>query len=104
MQGLREPRRDDRLDRILASAIEVIAVLDDLHGARASGAGVEIFGGVVIAPFPVARNVKRRAFDLRGEREPARRLVEAVAEALAGWALPPAAPSAPLAARPRARP
>src|SRR2546430_11190789 len=59
MQYLREPRRDDRLDLFLAPVVEVVAVRDDLHGARASGAGLEVFGGVVRARLPVSAYVER---------------------------------------------
>src|SRR5260221_8976904 len=90
MQCLREPRRDDRLDRILASVVEVVAVRDYFHGARASGARPEILGGVVLPQFLVAADVERGTLDRRGAREPVGRLGEAGAEALRADRVPPA--------------
>src|SRR5258706_6807888 len=77
MQRSRQPRGDDFPYCRLAPVVEMVAVRDDLHGARASGAGLEVFGGVVLARFLVAADVEGRAFDLRGEREAVGRLGEA---------------------------
>src|SRR6266446_5637726 len=60
----REPRRNDRLNRFLAPVVEVVAVLDDLHGARTYRTGLEIFGGVIRARLPVAAKVEHRALHL----------------------------------------
>src|SRR5258708_30331395 len=102
MQYLREPRRDDHLDRFLAPVVEVVAVRHDLHVALTARAGPEILGGVAFARFLVAADVERGAFDRWGERERVGSLGEAVQGALRPDPGPPARPqhSLPAAARP----
>src|SRR6266513_6202853 len=66
MQYFREPRRDDRLDRFLAPVVEMVAVRNDLHGARAAGAYLDVFGWVARSRLPVSADKERGTFHFRG--------------------------------------
>src|SRR5258708_32975876 len=98
MQYLREPRRDDHLDRFLAPVVEVVAVRHDLHVALTARAGPEILGGGAFARFLVAADVERGAFDRWGERERGGSLGGAGQGALRAERGPPTGPQHPLAA------
>src|SRR6266850_3326295 len=89
MQRSREPRRDDRLDRFLAPAVEMIAVRDDLHVARTAGTRAEILGGIVFPRLLVAADVERRALHFGRELEHIGRLGQPVEEALRADSVPP---------------
>src|SRR5258706_16015712 len=90
MQRSRQPRGDDFPYRRLAPVVEMVAVRDDLDGARASSADLEVFRGVVLARFLVAANVERGAFDHRSEREPVGSFSQTIEEALRADREPPA--------------
>src|SRR5690242_19084682 len=95
-----EPAAHDFTHRGFASGVEVIAVGDDLDGARAAAAARELLGRLQIARFPVAAHIEHRAADARRELEDVRAVGE-LEEALGAGDVPPAGQEHQLAASAR---
>src|SRR5215471_21490096 len=84
-----EPRRDELRHRIFAAVVEMIAIRNDLDGARSARACAELLGGVRVAWLLVAADEERRTLHLRSERQRVGRLGEAVEKALGADRVPP---------------